>query len=337
MIEINLGATACPNRCRHCWIFGGETHAREEYATEQLWWVLDGFQRSGGSFRLGLGAEETYHPHFVEYYERVNRTPAFESVAVIVTNGWGLARDPAAAPRLHRCGIRYARFTVYGTESSHDCFAEREGAYDDIMVAASRARAAGIRVSWNILIHKANIDEIPGVLSAVAGFRENFSPVLMEPTGRAGALEHLTPGASDLKRLPEALRDRLQLTDLNHIECGGCLESPCFFLTPSMDVHFSIWMSGAFGVREASKLGNLRENSIVEIAERVQSNPTYVALTERSLHELADMYAGPGDEYSGSCWLHRKWLRQWSASRGDSLADVPPASVLALRATADSQ
>ncbi len=101
MIEINLGATSCPNTCRHCWIYGGSTRQRETIPTDVLWEILDRFEKyEHERFGLGLGQEGTYHPHFIEFYERNNKTPNFEDVWAIPTNGWGVAREPDAAFRM---------------------------------------------------------------------------------------------------------------------------------------------------------------------------------------------------------------------------------------------
>ncbi len=317
MIGISLRATDCPNVCRHCWIYGGSTHQRETFPTDVLWEVLDRFEKHKNEcFSLGLGNESTYHPHFIEFYERVNKTPNFERIWVIPTNGWGIARDPDVALRMKEVGIESLRFTLYGQEPRHDWFACRKGAYADLITAADRAKAAGIRVSWNIKLDKGNVHEVPAMLAMIDRRDEKYTPFVIEPTGRGSEIQHLALEISDFDRLPEEIKKECKPTDLSNVKCQGCLQSPCFVLAPDLDVHFSIMMSGTFRTSAWSRLGNLKNESILEIAARLEGNEFYQLLISISVQELAEVYAQPGDERFHACYLHRKWLEQHLSEKG---------------------
>ena len=317
MIGFNLGATNCPNMCRHCWIYGGDTHQRETIPEDVLWKILDRFRRHDSErFDLGLGQEGTYHPHFIDFYELVNRTPNFEKIIAVPTNGWGIAREPDAASRMKEAGIKYLRFTLYGEESTHDWFAQRKGAYADIITAADRAKAAGIRVSWNIKLCRANLGEIPGVLAMIQRREEKYTPFVIEPTGRGAEIGHLALNLSDYAQLPEEIGKMCELTDLSSIKCYGCLKTPSFHLTPDLDVHFDVMFSGSFRRCAGSRLGNLEESTILEIVARLEENKLYRLLTSMPVQELAQMYGQPDDARFHSCYLHRKWLGSYFRERG---------------------
>ena len=308
-ININLGATSCPNRCRHCWIRGGDACRRELIPRAELWQLLDRFEKHKTvRFSLGLGDEETYYPHFLEFYERVSGAVNFDPCTALPTNGWGVARDPGAAQRMKDAGIEHLRFTLYGGPVSHDAWARRGGAFSDIMLAVDRARAAEMRVGWNILLHKGNLADVPELLAMTKRYGEKATPTAMEPTGRAAEIEHLALDLSDIEQLPEELKRGCCPTDLAGVTCYRCLAEPSFFLTPRLDVHFAVMFSGSLRRHAASKLGNLTHNSIVDIVARLGENRLYRELAALSVQELADRYGTDGDKRLSGCCLHRKWL-----------------------------
>jgi len=316
MIDISLGATDCPNLCRHCWIYGGSTRQRERFPADVLWEILGGLgKHKDECFGLGLGNEETYHPHLIEFYERVNKTPNFQMSWAIPTNGWGIARDPDIAFRMKELGIKHLRFTFYGKEPNHDWFACRSGAYADLVAAANTAKSAGIRVGWNIILHKGNLHELPDIMTMIDERGEKLNPSVMEPTGRGSEIQHLALEMSDFDVLPEEIKRKCRPSDM---KCQACLQSPCFVLAPNLDVHFGTFMSGTLGTSAWSRLGNLKNESILEITAKLENNECYQLLTSISVQELAEVYALPGDEHVACCYLHRKRLEQHLNEKGIS-------------------
>jgi MoaA/NifB/PqqE/SkfB family radical SAM enzyme len=145
-LALNIRANPCTNRCRHCWAGGSRDHAtmptedveavlRELAAVRDLFEHVDFF----------LLDEPTNRPDFLDIFEFAADQGLLGPESFIATNGVGLAAaGPDVWSRLKATGVGYLQFTFYGVGETHDRFAARRGAFDDLVAASRGADGAGI-------------------------------------------------------------------------------------------------------------------------------------------------------------------------------------------------
>lgn len=108
-------------------------------------------------------------------------------------------------------GLHTLRFTLFGLKNTHDWFAERPGAFDDIIKASIRAREVGIRVQWTIQLHSKNIKELNDVLELSENYTTDKSVHIgiSSYLGRAISNDELRPTSKNLEELPSKLLNKI--------------------------------------------------------------------------------------------------------------------------------
>jgi hypothetical protein len=61
-------------------------------------------------------------------------------------------------------GFHTLSLTLHGLQAHHDWFVCRQGAFDDILLATRRAKAAGFRVIWQIFVDHKGLQDIPALV-----------------------------------------------------------------------------------------------------------------------------------------------------------------------------
>jgi MoaA/NifB/PqqE/SkfB family radical SAM enzyme len=169
VFSIDLHAMPCTNHCKHCWTNGSRQH--RPVPVEQVFFVLDKLAEMRKSIPQGaffLYDEPTTHPHFIEIVERAAELGLLWESFFLPTNGSVLARaGDETWQRLKRAGADCLQLTVYGLEQTHDTFAGRRGAFQDLVTTVRRAMEHDVAWYAGVLLHADNVDELPETLAYV--------------------------------------------------------------------------------------------------------------------------------------------------------------------------
>lgn len=123
------------------------------------------------------------------------RTDIHELIAYAANKGLRVALSPAATPLLLRVdmaklkasGVHSMSLSLDGaTEATHDAFRGLPHTFERTLVAARRAKAAGIHLQINTTITRSTIAELDGFLELMRELEPDmWSVFLLVPTGRA--------------------------------------------------------------------------------------------------------------------------------------------------------
>lgn len=191
---IFIEVAGCTNTCRHCSANGHSPHG--DFFTLDELRIL---RKDWGP--LTIYYEPTACSTFPDVYD--------ESIAVehggwLVTNGFGLARREDYAEvfkKMSKIGIHTVAFTLHGLREHHDWFVCREGAFDDILLATRRVKAAGFQPNWQIYVDRKGIGDVSALVEIA--LREcDAAPQLGIPAHRVGGrlwhFESIRPTLKDI-------------------------------------------------------------------------------------------------------------------------------------------
>ena len=205
---IYVEAAGCPDACRHCFA-NGHRPVGAHFCLDEL----RAMREEWGP--LVIYHEPTAHPQFPEIFDPQLILPHGGHTP---TNGFGLARrsDYAAVlTRMYDLGLRNLHFTLHGLRDHHDWFVCRKGAFDDVVLAGRRARAAGFQIDWQIFLDRRNIATLPELVD-LAIDESGTTPILAIPYHRVSQrlwrYETLRPRLTDIRQHPlaEDIYRRLQ-------------------------------------------------------------------------------------------------------------------------------
>jgi hypothetical protein len=199
---VYIEAAGCPNVCRHCAAEGRRLYGAH-FSLDELHTVRDEWGP------LIIYHEATAHPEFPEIFDPQLSVPHGGHWP---TNGFGLAqREDYAAVLERMCaiGLRTLHFTIHGLRDHHDWFVCRRGAFDDIVLAGRRARAAGFQIGWQVYLDRENIAALPELVD-MSVVETGSTPWLDVPNHRVSRrlwrYEALRPRLADLRAYPAADR-----------------------------------------------------------------------------------------------------------------------------------
>jgi hypothetical protein len=293
-----IHAMPCTNRCRHCWTEGSS--ADRGVPEEQVNFVL----RKLAELRADipnlwffLYAEPTAHPQFIGIVEQAAQLGLIRDGFFLPTNGSGLAKAPDETwERLKNAGCRCLQLTVYGLEQTHDAFAGRRGAFQNIVAITRRAR--GHEIAWyaGIILHSGNVGELIATISSIKTLDPNGSsqvgwfPFLWQGRGR----EAHRVRAAEYARLPAEMRERATYMVEEREAVSRILDSPvlsaqpaggslCSVLTFHVDRDLKVFCGGSCDsggiaaaapqVKEEFYLGTLNEEGFAPLVESYLKNP----------------------------------------------------------------
>jgi len=271
-------------------------------------------------YSIGAAGEEpTYYADLIPLLELINSMPHFEKENLMSTNGWGIARDPTLAKKLKNLGIDTVDMTLFGLKETHDWFAQRKGAFTDLLVAAEHCAEVGLRVEWKIMLHKRNIHEIDAMERLLKGRGRLRGYFLAEPDGRGQTNQADLIEWSDISALPVNVLENIQsnFTDLANIpNCSVCMKRkfPTVYIEHSGETYYR-WQSLEH-YSHLNCLGNIFQQDINEIIHRTKRMELFRILCQVSLRDLCGKYGRKGDEIHGKCNLHKRWISQYLADSG---------------------
>ena len=102
------------------------------------------------------------------------------------TNGTLITRD--VAKRIADAEVSYVGVSIDGTESTHDAFRKKRGAFASALKGLKNARDAGIKTGIRFTVHKRNIFDLPAVMDLLVTHRiPRFCLYHLVYAGRADA------------------------------------------------------------------------------------------------------------------------------------------------------
>jgi Radical SAM superfamily len=321
-IQINIHAAPCSNRCRHCWTEGGAGHGL--VPADQVAFVLERLGDLGERIpyrSFFLYDEPTLHPGFVDLFERAAELGLVGEGFFLPTNGTGLARaSDDVWERLPRAGANCLQLTAYGLEATHDAFAGRACAFQDIVETIRRAEDHGFRWYAGVVLHADSAGEGQATMDHLRS---------LSPGGEAhvGCLTFLWQGrgrdagrlrTSDRAVLPEGfnrapiwVEERGALARIAadpELAGRGAGEGLCGALALQVDRDLRVFCGSACDsggiaaavpeLRESFLLGTLGPDGFPPLIEGLQkSSPPAIALLDGvTFGELAERYGDPEND-----------------------------------------
>ncbi len=208
---ISLYAMPCTNHCAHCWAEGSPKH--RAVPVEQVYFVLEKLaevKRYPAEAHVTLYEtpilfydEPSIHPQFIEIIERATELGLIPENFFMATNGSGLARAPDEVwQRMKQAGANCLQLTVYGLEETHDRFAGRRGAFQDIVTTIQRAQEHGVKWYGGLVIHPGNLSEVAEATAYFGNLGGDFFfPFTFSWQGRGRKAPR--PRGKDLPRRPD--------------------------------------------------------------------------------------------------------------------------------------
>ena len=286
----------CPLSCRHCRATASQDKT-DFLTTGQCRKILKSVADFNKCVIILTGGEPMERPDIYDLTEYGRRLGLR---MVMATCGYHITESAAAG--LKKAGITAISFSLDGaTAGTHDAFRQKPGAFQTVLSAIEKVRAAGIRFQINTTFTNLNITqagEIANLAEKLGAYC--FNPFILVPTGRGDEIRDLILAPDQYEKL---LTDLAELKRKSKIEvrvtCGpqfaricrsrkiedaekvtGCLAATDFaFISTRGDVQ-------TCGFLEISA-GNLVENNF-DFAD--------IWLNSEFLNDLRDL-----SKYKGAC------------------------------------
>lgn len=174
-LSVMVRSARCSNRCRNCSIDGGRSCVNRVMPAAQ---ILAGLERLStlcsqqSEVRCLIYEDPFDHPEIEEIIELLWRRKFRNVIEHQATHGAGIARWTRPLVRLaalRKYGVRSFQFTFHGFGKNHDWFVCRDGAFDEIVLAAKRCLRAGFEVCWSVLANPRNLGEIEPLVAFLLG------------------------------------------------------------------------------------------------------------------------------------------------------------------------
>ncbi len=147
----------CNLRCVHCYA-GADSGARDEITTSMARDILSDLASFGVPVVLFSGGEPLVREDIAEL---ASYAVSLGMRAVISTNGTLI--DKKRAKELKEVGLSYVGISIDGTESVHDRFRRREGAFKMAMQGVEYCMEEGLKVGLRFTINRSNAHEITDI------------------------------------------------------------------------------------------------------------------------------------------------------------------------------
>lgn len=258
--SVGIHAMPCTNRCRHCWTQGSVRNRR--VPAQQVFFVLERLaqlQEDIPQVTFFLYDEPTNHPQFIEIMEWAAQMGLIGDQFFLPTNGSILAKaSDETWERLRKAGCDCLQLTVYGLEQTHDVFAGRRGAFQNIVATTRRAREHGIEWYAGIVLHPGSVRELEDTIACVKDLdpsgtsRVGWYPFLWQGRGkdasRVRAREYAQLPAEVRERRPFLVEEREaidRILDSRELSGRRASESMCPVLTFHVDRDLRVFCGGA--------------------------------------------------------------------------------------------
>ena len=337
-VTTSIHGMPCTNYCQHCWVQGSVRKPRMPF--DQIVFILEKLallKEHVPAVGFFLYDEPTNHPQFVEIIERAAELGLLHEDFFIPTNGSILARSSDDTwKRLKDAGMNWLQFTLYGLEQTHDQFAGRRGAFQNVITAANRATEHGIGWYVGVIFHAGNANELADTIEYARNLdpsgnaRVGWYSFFWQGRGRSAR----RPRAADFDSLPETVRknDRWieereavrRILESHDMSARSAGEPICDSLVLEVDHDMQVFCGGACDsggiagavpeLRQEFALGYLGRDGLLPLLEAYQRRPPRVlqVLTDVTWGELAERY---GDRENDEIYyLTDLPLHKWAAA-----------------------
>jgi len=335
-VSVQLIATGCSCRCRHCYA-SATGKVREPIGAAGAEEILDLLEpvMSRAEERLVDVLYDLFdHPDAAGMVRLLHRRDSYGMWIDVATNGAGIARRQdyrELLGEMKEMGSKWLQLSFHGLEETHDWFVRRRGAFRDLVAAAKAGQDAGLQLNIVPFANKRNVDELPrlGERLKQDGLDVRLGVLSWGPAGFGRELEELRVDSDDRERLREHFRRGL----FPGFRTEGQWRDEVLSDDQSA---FSWWNHNAFSISVDGKLdvwldydvplGNLRDDDldviIAKYRERILDRPNRAiseeirttGRSERLVH-LAERYAEPGGKrlYRVGTQAVTVWLQRMEA------------------------
>lgn len=178
---------ACLLDCVHCSSLTMRESGKCLYTNEQMIEFISGFP---GPVHVYLtGGEPLLKPDLISLCQSICSYKSNISIGLYTTGNY-LHRQPISeefAVALAHSGVKDCYFSIYDNDSlAHDLFTGCPGSFNNTIISAKTARAAGIQPKVHLVLNRQNYEKLDEIISFCrdAGFVE-VRVLKLTPSGRA--------------------------------------------------------------------------------------------------------------------------------------------------------
>jgi len=269
------------------------------------------------------------HPDIARIVHSVRGTSA--SLPIVPTDTYRIAKDKnwkKLIDDLKAAGTREIHTTLYGLQDTHDWFARRKGAFEDLASGVGRLTEQGLSVKLRILLHKKNLAEIERLrqwVDHVTGRQAIIDYFIFAMEGSGKKNQHLRLEEPDLRLLPEDVQSALRVrykTErdwLDEVRTGKwSFEAQqgrrvlAIDIFPNLDVRGGVSSHGV----DDLLLGNLRTENFADIfaAYREHLLPSIIEQEERDkkfLQEITSITSKFGVPADNRLYSKQETVEKW--------------------------
>ena len=168
--------TACPQRCRHCYL--GKRLAHGHASLAMILQALSQMREFMVQEVVVTGGEPTMHPHFADI---LNKARELATVRVL-TNGW--TQRPDVIHALAQPGVK-VETPLLGWQDDHDWMTQTPGSFARVMTSLRRYHEAGIDLTLTTTLTRYGIQALPQLRQVADELGIPFVPSALTPEGAA--------------------------------------------------------------------------------------------------------------------------------------------------------
>jgi len=321
-LRLTFNIAACTNKCLHCWAEGSPQRGFMDLETiKSIIPQIKETREMFSNFFPFFFYEPSLHPDFLTILELFKEHDLLPADYYIPTNGYKFGSfSDSDWQRFKKIDAIALQFCIYGLEDEHDEFAGRKGAFKDLVKAIQAVDEQGVEWFAAIIVSRKNIQQIAEIRAYFKTLfpHKSLGKFLYLYTGLTDKLGMLTK--SEFEQLPEfETVNTLKFFKPEKEQVAKVLNDPKLQIQPAscscsgvrliIDSDLSVYCGSACdsgGVRSALPesyqkeflLGNLKENSLAEIAKNYLPNPPRIIqeLEKVTYHDLALKYGGDSEE-----------------------------------------
>ncbi len=149
----------CNLTCKHCYSISADIDFPGELNTKQVYSVMDDLKTFGVPVLILSGGEPLLRPDIFDVSHRAKDSGFYVGLS---TNGTLI--NEHNIDRIANVGYDYVGVSLDGTRPTHDCFRQKQGAYDASLNGIRLCHDRGIKVGMRFSITKDNANELPAML-----------------------------------------------------------------------------------------------------------------------------------------------------------------------------
>ncbi|MHC5060552.1 MAG: radical SAM protein [Planctomycetota bacterium] len=286
----------CPLACRHCRAAASQDKS-DRLTTEDCRAILKSIAEFNKCVIILTGGEPMAR---ADIYELAEYGSNLGLRMVMATCGYHIT--DSAVVRLKDAGIAAISFSLDGaTARTHDAFRQRSGAFDTVLSAIEKVRAAGLKFQINTTFTNQNISEA----AAIATLAEQlgaycFNPFILVPVGRGDEIRNLLLAPAEYEQLLTDLAVLKQKSGIEvRVTCGPQFARIC----RSRKIEGADRVTGCLAATDFAFIGaggDVQTCGFLEISagNLVENNFDFsdIWLNSKLLNDLRDH-----GKYKGSC------------------------------------